>query len=312
LALELSSVFVKYFNRRQTDALILLLKRYGVHNKLQAAASLFYVVVQDTDKPFPGISFEALVDQYLSISFNRPKQKPRIKLQENDVNIFLDALVFLMIDAMKHFHIPKESFHSTLKKATDAYASEINEHCWKYYKLLSLAMQKITSMDIADLAEAGKPQNHEVFTLDWVPWADDVQNKINEVTFANDMVALFKKTESISAILALFDPRLAQLPIRIPRRHLEAFLVWFDLLHKCGRIKCSTSRGLFKFLKSRMIALGAKRLPERADYRKIKSEALADPNTNQYIRKMLKDPFEKYCPGLKFQVIYSNYFFRML
>jgi len=306
--LELNSILLKYYDPSQIHALLLLLKSYGVHEDLQAAASRFYLQFQNKEKPSPEISFTELVDEYLRISFHPSEQVYCKEFCEKDVDKLLDALVFLMIDAMEFSNIPPQSFYATLKKTIDIHTSDINEHCWKYYRLLSLAMKKISDDSASKHSESGATSGDANFTLHWIPMAEDSKNKINAEAFASDIVILLNGTESVSAILSLFNPKLAPLPIRIPCKHIPALLILFSLLHKCGRITCSPSRGMYKFLRSRMKAVGNEKLPMRSDYSKIRCEALSHPKTKQFLQESLNDIFRKYCCDRKFKFIFSRYF----
>ncbi len=306
--MKLSGILSNYYTQRELASLVKLLKQEDLYDEWQTSAQGYYGLDDCETRPAREEDLRQLLSDYLRITFGRLQALPNTPSNQKTTKTIFSALAQMMNHAGYFSMTETAVFNQILNDFSLLLLKEGITQSWLQISLLNHLIVTYPYDPVSAKALQENEAKTSGFTLIYQKMPGDAVRMTTKRDFIKDLLELFRELECQGALEALFDPGRLLKQIHIKRDDLKAFLVLFGLMVECGRIKCSPHKGLYGFLRSRLVAAGKQDLPERANFSKIKSEALAHAETRAWMAEFLYDFFKKYCPPDKFQTIWDKHF----
>jgi len=295
--MKLAEVIDDHYSGQQKTDVILLLEKYGFYGKLEGSLRRYQRYTGNNKTSEHLSNFKPFICELIDLTLRCKDGLRRKTVSEAAFNAVLNIVAFIISDRITAQNIKTNEFSVILKDATSSCYHNSNDESWIFHTFISCVMRNVPAFAGDPAKNTTANEDNPSFSIRWEEWPDDKRNKLTTTSFSLDLTKALEGIQNEKAIAGLFDEKHNGKKIAIPLAHLCAFLCLFSLLHQCKRITCSPRRGLFYYLRSRIKALPNETLPTRKDYRKLKSEALADPRHNTVIMQKIKELFDKYCPG---------------
>ena len=304
----LQEILAKYYKSAHKHKATTLLLSLCCYDELEDAALRFYTSMPLVSKEEKVLLFRRLMADYLHSTL------PLLDLcgkKDNDIGKRTDIMslmVFLMVDAMSDSETTVVEFLQWLENVQANKEDGLHCHGCIYNNFSVLLVKYCEEFGLPTPSADYHPLNNINRILGWNDWQDDKKNGINYTKFIVDLGKLFYGSGPKKAWYALFNSKLKQLFLKMPKEHVIPMLILFDLFLKSERISCCDGHGLMAFLRSRLKAANNDVLPLRLDYAKLKSEALNDPQKRPGYYKKLYEIYHFYCPSEKCRIFYDEYF----
>ena len=271
-----------------------LLHTYNVYSDFEKASNHFFQHVTPFNTEIHPLLFADLVNNYFFFANEWMQSTAQPHHTENDRVMLMHFITSMISEAIHFAHIERQVYCDILKERM---LIESNTMSWNdlifYIFVGEIELKKMPGnkkIQETSLEVSPNPATYFVWQVD----AADKESHISLDAFIYDLTSTFPGVKNKKTIALLFDPQAQDYYITVPNEHLHAFLTVFHKLHRCKRIKCMFTRGLYLHLQPHLQAPQHEKLPSRKNYYKLVSEAQHDSKMNLQILRKTKDLLDKY------------------
>jgi hypothetical protein len=302
--MELEVLLAKYFPGCQTEEVVIRLKRYELYGLWSVSVIEFYKT-----PPGDGTS-KACFCRHMESCLLPLLNHSEIISAENtfgtDYHSLAMAASWLILHAMKHAGITASGFIKLFLQ-TIIYPYYPQHESLMLGELIKCLIA-IRDAEQNDVKTSNPPQIIPVsaFSMNWTLRTEDKGDQLP--LFADDAGKLFPGLKTPKCLVALLHGNAENIMLTVPHFCLCDFLTLVDLMYRCGRISCTTTKGIMLFMSHHIKAPDNEIKYNPGLFRLKKSRAMANPAHKENIKMKIREIFFKYCTREADRILFEKYF----